>query len=103
MVVMNPVRSHPGDRPAFESHRFANRENVLKRLEYYKRAVRVPAMVSQTDAPTRADPIQNDGNREYLPTEKEEGRDRSYMQKRHDQRCRPIHSMARYGGNISGH
>ena len=78
---MQAMRRDPGNGPAFEGERSTQREEVLERLRYHVRTVRVQAMIAQADPQSGAHPIQDGGDGHQLPTEEKQRRDGAGMQK----------------------
>src|SRR5690242_21215543 len=93
-LMMDAMRSHPGDRSSLERQGATDRKKILESQRHFIRPVRVQAMVTHADAQTGGHPIEKNGNDENLPTEYEQRSHRPNVEKRHKKGDRPIHLMA---------
>src|SRR6185437_181453 len=83
LLMMDAMRSDPGNGAAFEREATANRQKVFEQTRRFVGPMSVQAMIAQTDAEAGGHPIEEDGGCQILPTENEEGRDGSDMEQRH--------------------
>ena len=83
VLVVYAVGGDPGDRPALERQRAANREKVFERPRDFIGPVRQQAMESHADAETGAKPVQKDRCGEGFPVKHEERGDGAQVEQHH--------------------
>src|SRR4030095_10253364 len=74
VLMMQPMRGDPEDRPTFESQCAADGQEILKRLVGLEAAMGVQPMVPHADAPATGDPVEHDGRDQIGPGESEKCR-----------------------------
>jgi len=79
-AVMHAVSGHPGDRPAFERQRPADRQEVFKPFGRLEGAMRQQAMVAHADPQAEGNPIEGEGRQEGWPGKEERSGQRSQME-----------------------
>ena len=91
--MVDAMRSHPEDRPAFEGHGAADGKQVFESQGHLVRAVRVQPVVAHADPQSGGEPQEEQGDRQVRPTEHEERRDGADMQKDQYQGGRPVQGL----------
>ena len=90
---MFAVRGHPKQRAAFGRQRSAQREEVFDRAGNDHAAMGQQPVVSQGDAPTRRNVMENDKRHDGRPTKKPQGGDRTEVHQRHPTGGHPIDAV----------
>ena len=82
-LMMNAVRSHPEDRPAFERQSRASGQEILDPLRSLVAAMREQPVVSHADAQASRNPPQKQSHEKRFPGEEKECGNRPHMKQGH--------------------
>src|SRR5689334_4330442 len=93
LLMVDAMRSDPGDGSTFEREATANRQKVFEETRCFVGPVSVQAMIAQTDPEAGGHPIEENGDCQILPTEDEERRDRPKVEQRHGDSRGPIQTF----------
>ena len=91
--MMDAVRGHPEDRPAFERERAADREEVLDPLVRLVATMGQQAVIRHTDAPATRDNVEDEGDRDGAVIDVEQGGDGADMERAHRDDGDPVHAL----------
>ena len=94
LLMVQPVRGDPEDRPAFQRQGAANGKEVLQKPRYLIRAMGVQAMVTHADAEADGHPVQKNGHGEDAPTEHEKRGNGSDVQQNQYDSGKPVELLA---------
>ena len=83
-LMMDAVRRHPENRPAFERERRANGQEILHPLRRLISAMREQPVITHADAQAARNPPQEHRDEQSLPGEKEERRYRAHVKRSHE-------------------
>jgi hypothetical protein len=98
VLMVNPVRGHPEDRPAFHGQCSADGKEVLEPLRNDVGAMGVQAMVTHADAPANGDPVEDSGDDQRAPLEEKRGGKRTEMENAEEGGGNPIHLVIAIDG-----
>ena len=73
-LMMNAVRRHPENRPAFQRQRCADGQKIFHPLRSLESAVREQAVIRHADAQAARHPPQEDRDEQRLPRKEEKSR-----------------------------
>ena len=90
ILMVNTMSRRPEDRAALKRHRGADRKEVLEHSRGFIRPVGVEAVISHPDSPADADPVQENCNRNRLPSGVKESRHGKNVEDHHRDHRDPV-------------
>ena len=93
VLVMHPMRAHPGERSAFESRGAADGQEIFHPLWRFVAAVSQQAVVAHANAKASGDPPEKSRKYHGFPGEKEQRGDRADMKCKHEKGRGPINRL----------
>src|SRR5271154_3101670 len=93
-LMMDTVRGHPENRPAFERQRRAPGKKVFHPLRSLLPAMRQQAMIGHTDAEAAGNPPQENSDKKCRPGKEKQCRNRAHVKQSHGDRRAPIEAVA---------
>ncbi len=90
MLVVNAVRRYPEYRPAFESKRGTDRQQILDPFGSLVPPVSQQPVVRHADPRAARHPVQKERNEKCLPGEEEQRRHRADVKQNHESGCNPV-------------
>src|SRR5690242_657129 len=86
ILMMDPVRCHPGDGPAFECHSSADRHPVFEPPRRFVSAMRQQPVITHPDSHAAGEPPKKYRDRKILPAKGAQGGNGGNVEKQHEKR-----------------